>query len=217
MKIQTKAGLLETYREDASRIDAEKQAYASCQHPFIINLDYAFQSNQFVFMALALCTCLSLSSLSHSQLSLSLDPLAGDLQQALNSTPQNKFSEERTRFSVAEVVMALAHIHSLGLMYRDLKPSNILLDGDGHIKLADLGGVVDQSGKTLGKKSELIHPLFSTKYDDDRQHLEPGQLKRRTSVMGTFGSVLTRPSPLLPSSYSVFVSVVTWPLRWSSC
>jgi hypothetical protein len=59
MKIQTKIGLIDTYREDAARIDFEKQAYASCQHPFIINLDYAFQSEQFVFMALALCTCQS--------------------------------------------------------------------------------------------------------------------------------------------------------------
>jgi serine/threonine protein kinase len=40
---------------------------------------------------------------------------------------------------VAEVVLALGHLHSMGLMYRDLKPNNVLLDADGHIKLADLG------------------------------------------------------------------------------
>lgn len=57
LKVQTKLGLIETYRDDSARLDMEKQAYASCQHPFIINLDYAFQSEQFVFMALALCTC----------------------------------------------------------------------------------------------------------------------------------------------------------------
>jgi serine/threonine protein kinase len=193
MKIQTKVGLIETYRENMARIDMEKQAYASCQHPFIINLDYAFQSEQFVFMALALCTCESTHSLLFfSSFSLASPPddssgTGGDLQQALNESPQNRLSTERTKFYVAEVVLALGHLHSLGLMYRDLKPSNILLDGDGHIKLADLGGVVDQSGQTLGKKSELIHPLFSTKFDDQQQKVEPGQLKRRVSVMGTFG------------------------------
>ena len=113
--------------------------------------------------------------------------IAGDLQQALNVSIHNRLSEERAKFYVAEVVAALGHVHSLGLMYRDLKPSNILLDGDGHIKLADLGGVVDQSGQTLGKKSELVHPLFSTKYDENRDELVQGQLKRRLSVMGTFG------------------------------
>jgi serine/threonine protein kinase len=190
MKVQTKVGLIETYREDMARIDMEKQAYASCQHPFIINLDYAFQSEQFVYMALALCTCESRNILLHlfflNDDGLFLSVTGGDLQQALNETPQNRLSQERTKFYVAEVVLALGHLHSLGLMYRDLKPSNILLDCDGHIKLADLGGVVDQSGQTLGKKSELVHPLFSTKFDD-QQEVEPGQLKRRISVMGTFG------------------------------
>ncbi len=94
------------------------------------------------------------------------------------------------KFYVAEVVLALGHLHSLGLMYRDLKPSNVLLDGDGHVKLADLGGVVDQGGQILGKKSELIHPLFSSKFENHEGHdVEPGQLKRRMSIMGTFGSV----------------------------
>jgi serine/threonine protein kinase len=64
---------------------------------------------------------------------------AGDLQQALNSSPQNRLPENRTKFYVAEVVLALGHLHSMGLMYRDLKPNNVLLDADGHIKLADLG------------------------------------------------------------------------------
>jgi hypothetical protein len=56
MKIQTKLGLLDCYSDDMSRVDFEKQAFASCQHPFIINLDYAFQSDNLVIMALGLCT-----------------------------------------------------------------------------------------------------------------------------------------------------------------
>lgn len=173
MKIQTKIGLLECYSDDLTRVDFEKQAFASCQHPFIVNLDYAFQSDTLVIMALGLST-------------------AGDLQQALNSAAQNRLPEARVQFYVAEVVLALGHLHSMGLMYRDLKPNNILLDYDGHIKLADLGGVVDQEGKTLGRVSELVHPLFSVQFgpqsDDDAQNqARPGQLKRRMSVMGTFG------------------------------
>jgi serine/threonine protein kinase len=118
---------------------------------------------------------------------------AGDLQQALNAAAQNRLPEPRARFYAAEVVLALAHLHSMGLMYRDLKPNNILLDADGHIKLADLGGVVDQEGRVLGKQSEIVHPLFSIKFgptnpsDSVSDAPRPGQLKRRMSVMGTFG------------------------------
>jgi serine/threonine protein kinase len=54
MKIQTKVGLLECFADDPRRSDFEKQAFASCQHPFIINLDYAFQTDALAIMVLGL-------------------------------------------------------------------------------------------------------------------------------------------------------------------
>jgi serine/threonine protein kinase len=59
-------------------------------------------------------------------------------------------SEERVRFYAAEIVLTLAHIHRMGMIYRDLKPANVLLCADGHIKLVDMGGVVDVGGKVFG-------------------------------------------------------------------
>jgi serine/threonine protein kinase len=56
--------------------------------------------------------------------------------------------EERVTFFAAEIVLALNHIHSMGMIYRDLKPSNILLNADGHIQLVDMGGVVDLDAKS---------------------------------------------------------------------
>lgn len=56
MKIQTKVGLLECFSDDMSRVDFEKQAFASCEHPFIVNLDYAFQTDSLVIMLLGLST-----------------------------------------------------------------------------------------------------------------------------------------------------------------
>lgn len=49
------------------------------------------------------------------------------------------FSEEVTRFYIAELVLALDSVHQLGFIHRDIKPDNILIDKDGHIKLSDFG------------------------------------------------------------------------------
>lgn len=49
------------------------------------------------------------------------------------------FGEDRTRFYGAEIISALGYLHSQGIIYRDIKLENLLLDKDGHIKIADFG------------------------------------------------------------------------------
>eukprot|EP01134_Creolimax_fragrantissima_P007356 CFRG7356T1 len=49
------------------------------------------------------------------------------------------FDEPVARFYVAEILLALQHMHQLGYVYRDLRPENVLLGGDGHIRLVDFG------------------------------------------------------------------------------
>jgi protein-serine/threonine kinase len=49
------------------------------------------------------------------------------------------FPEDVTRFYAAECILALEFIHSLGFIHRDIKPDNILLDKEGHLKLSDFG------------------------------------------------------------------------------
>ena len=135
MKIQTKYGLIDSFQDDPWRADFEKQAFASCHHPFIVGLDYAFQTDLFAFMVLGLST-------------------AGDLSQQLTLAPEGFLCEDRVRFYAAEICLALIYLHEMGLIYRDLKPNNVLLNADGHIQLVDLGGVVDERGETLGKRGE---------------------------------------------------------------
>jgi serine/threonine protein kinase len=186
MKLQTKKGLIECFSDDPWRADFEKQAFASCQHPFIVNLDYAFQTDSLAIMVLGLAT-------------------AGDLQKALNRASEERLSEERVRFYVAEIVLALSYLHQMGLMYRDLKPNNVLLNEDGHIQLVDLGGVADEYGVTLGQNdgNNLI-PLFAQHFQrtklatiaEDTKESSPVVVaqssnskkpKRKLSIMGTFG------------------------------
>ena len=49
------------------------------------------------------------------------------------------FPEQVARFYLAELVMAIASVHSLGFIHRDIKPDNVLIDAAGHIKLTDFG------------------------------------------------------------------------------
>jgi len=49
------------------------------------------------------------------------------------------FVEDDVKFYLAELALALGHLHSLGIIYRDLKPENLLLDSGGHIVLTDFG------------------------------------------------------------------------------
>jgi len=50
-----------------------------------------------------------------------------------------RFSEERSRFYAAEIILAIEHLHENGIIYRDLKPENVLLDYEGHLKITDFG------------------------------------------------------------------------------
>ena len=61
----------------------------------------------------------------------------GDFNKLLQT--YGRFDEAIARFYIAELVLAIEHLHNVGVVHRDLKPDNILLDSRGHIKLTDFG------------------------------------------------------------------------------
>ncbi|KAM7181723.1 ribosomal protein S6 kinase alpha-3 isoform 3-T3 [Macrochelys suwanniensis] len=115
MKVLKKATLKV---RDRVRTKMERDILVEVNHPFIVKLHYAFQTE--------------------GKLYLILDFLrGGDLFTRLSK--EVMFTEEDVKFYLAELALALDHLHSLGIIYRDLKPENILLDEEGHIKLTDFG------------------------------------------------------------------------------
>jgi len=129
MKIQRKHGLMTLFADSPGRVVFEKEALVRCQHPFIVGLAYAFQTPALAFLVMDLAT-------------------AGTLQQLIDAAGQCDVST--VQFYAAEISLGLNHIHQLGLIYRDLKPSNVLLQENGHIQLADMGGIVDTGSRSLG-------------------------------------------------------------------
>jgi len=115
MKVLKKATLKV---RDKVRTKMERDILADVEHPFIVQLHYAFQTEGKLYLVLGFLR-------------------GGDLFTRLSK--EVMFTEEDVKFYLAELASALDHLHKLGIIYRDLKPENILLDYDGHIKLTDFG------------------------------------------------------------------------------
>jgi tRNA A-37 threonylcarbamoyl transferase component Bud32 len=89
------------------------------RHPFVVKLFYAFQDHEKLYLIL-----------EYAQ--------GGELFTHLMQ--ERMFTEEVASFYMAEMVLALEHLHrNLGVIYRDLKPENCLLDAEGHLLLTDFG------------------------------------------------------------------------------
>ena len=102
----------------------ERNVLTRLRHPFIVPLRYSFQTAERLFLVLDYAS-------------------GGELFFHLSRV--ERFSEDRARFYAAEIVLALGYIHSQRLLYRDLKPENLLLDVAGHMCVTDFGLVKELS------------------------------------------------------------------------
>lgn len=158
MKIQLKTGLLDEHHDQLSQITSEKDILQICHHPFILDMHYSFQTSAHAIIVTELVR-------------------GGDLGEALKSSREGFLSEDRVRLYAAEIGLALNHMHDLGLIYRDLKPGNVLLGEDGHVILADMGLAAGYD------------PVFLKKLEDGQQKYTPSnpKLTRRKTTVGTRG------------------------------
>lgn len=112
----------------------ERNVLSLTNHPFIVKLEAAFQTQDKLFLILEYCP-------------------GGDLDYHLHR--EQSFSEDRSRIYIAEVLLALEELHKKDILYRDLKPENVVLNKDGHACLTDFGlskeGVndIDQGAKSF--------------------------------------------------------------------
>lgn len=63
----------------------------------------------------------------------------GDLYITMKQRPEKQFGEDETKFIAAEVCLALCHLHNQAIVFRDLKPENVMFDLTGHVRLIDFG------------------------------------------------------------------------------
>ncbi|KAI9501348.1 putative RAC-beta serine/threonine-protein kinase-A, partial [Coemansia spiralis] len=118
IKVISKSKLRGRPNEIRRVMSERKVLERTVKHPFLVGLQCAFQTKEKLFF------CLDYVN-------------GGELFFHLQR--ERRFGENRARFYAAEIASALAYLHGMDVVYRDLKPENCLLDADGHVKIVDFG------------------------------------------------------------------------------
>ncbi|XP_004487518.1 protein kinase G11A [Cicer arietinum] len=115
-KVMDKKELISRSKE--GRAKTEREILESLDHPFLPTLYATIDAAKWLCLLTEFCP-------------------GGDLHVLRQRQPNKRFQEPAVRFYASEVLMALEYLHMLGIVYRDLKPENVLVRSDGHIMLTD--------------------------------------------------------------------------------
>ena len=127
---------------------AERNVLSLSNHPFIVKLNFAFQTSSKLFLILEYCP-------------------NGDLAKHLLF--EKRFTEDRAKFYICEILLALENLHQRDIIFRDLKPDNVVLDEEGHCKLTDFG--LSKEGVTEGQ--------YAKSFCGSIAYLAPEMLKKQ--------------------------------------
>ena len=193
IKVLNKANMIK--RSQGSRVEVERLCLEQTSSPFIVKLFGAYQNDTQLFFIQEYCP-------------------AGEMYFHLEKT--GRFSNQLSRFYAAECILAIEHLHSLSIIYRDLKPENLMLDAQGHIKLVDFG---------LAKVGFSSSLTGATSYVGTTEYLSPEMILKKGHGQSVdwwaLGMLLYEMLTGLPPWYSeekqeVLYGILHEPLRRSS-
>ncbi|KAH9758652.1 putative serine/threonine protein kinase IRE4 [Citrus sinensis] len=128
-------------KNDIERILAERNILITVRNPFVVRFFYSFTCRDNLYLVMEYLN-------------------GGDLYSLLRKV--GCLEEDVARIYIAELVLALEYLHSLGIVHRDLKPDNLLIAHDGHIKLTDFGlskiGLINNTIDLSGPETDGIMP-----------------------------------------------------------
>uniref|UniRef100_A0A182P0Z4 non-specific serine/threonine protein kinase n=1 Tax=Anopheles epiroticus TaxID=199890 RepID=A0A182P0Z4_9DIPT len=132
-----KKGIVSLKKKTAEHTRTERQILEAIQEaPFLVTMHYAFQTESWLYLILDYV-------------------IGGELFTLLCS--RLHFDESAVQIYIAEIIVAIEHLHKLGIVYRDIKLENILVDVDGHIVLTDFG-----LSRELVYENERAHSFCGT-------------------------------------------------------
>jgi protein kinase A len=116
--VQSKYELVEAGQ--ARAVVHEKNVLAHLYSPFIVNLVTTYKDQQFVYMLMELVQ-------------------GGELYALMHTSRRDGMNEDKARFYMAGIGEGLSYMHRRGIVFRDLKPENVLIDATGYPKIVDFG------------------------------------------------------------------------------
>ncbi|KAB2011899.1 hypothetical protein ES319_D09G051700v1 [Gossypium barbadense] len=164
IKVLKKADMIR--KNAVESILAERNILISVRNPFVVRFFYSFTCRENLYLVMEYLN-------------------GGDLYSLLRNL--GCLDEDMGRVYIAEVVLALEYLHSLNVIHRDLKPNNLLIGQDGHIKLTDFG--LSKVG-LINSTDDLSGPSFGsrglTEDDEPKEQISPKRERRQKhSVVGT--------------------------------
>ncbi|CAA0836556.1 Serine/threonine-protein kinase AGC1-5 [Striga hermonthica] len=141
MKVMDKGSLAS--RNKLLRAQTEREILGLLDHPFLPTLYSYFETDKFYCLVMEYCS-------------------GGNLHALRQKQPNKHFTEEAARFYASEILLALEYLHMLGIVYRDLKPENVLVREEGHIMLSDFDLSLRCSVSPTLVKSSSVHNINRT-------------------------------------------------------